>query len=87
YVLTRMARIYGAVTNQTGSAVQGATVKAYRNAALVATTTTSATGAYELIVAAGVYTLEVTHPDYTRALYTLYVPTAGEAQKDFVLYR
>lgn len=87
YVLAKMARIYGTVTNQTGSAVEGATVKAYRNAVLVATTATSAAGAYELIVPSGVYTLEVTHPDYTRALYTLYVPTAGEAQKDFVLYR
>ncbi|MEM0438009.1 MAG: carboxypeptidase regulatory-like domain-containing protein [Candidatus Micrarchaeia archaeon] len=87
YVLTKMARIYGTVTNQTGSAVAGATVKAYRNGVLVSTTSTSATGAYEFVVPAGVYVIEVTHPDYMRAMHTLYVPTAGEAQKDFVLYR
>ncbi|MGB9635164.1 MAG: carboxypeptidase regulatory-like domain-containing protein [Candidatus Micrarchaeia archaeon] len=87
YVLTKLSRLYGTVSNETGSPVAGATLKAYRNGQLIATVQSQADGSYEFIIASGVYVVETTHPDYYRALYTIYVPPVSEVQKNVVLYR
>ncbi len=87
YILTKMSRLYGFVSNESGDAVGSAMLKAYRNGALVSTVQSQADGWYEFILASGVYTVEITHQDYLRSLYTVYVPPTSEVQKNVTMYR
>jgi hypothetical protein len=86
YVLTKLARIYGFVKNETASPIPLSTLKAYRNGVLVSTVSSQANGAYEFIVPSGVYVVETSHAGYENALYTVYVPTSSEVMKNVTLY-
>ncbi len=87
YQLSKLAKLFGYVTNESGVAIENATVSAYRNSVLVASTQTDGNGFYDLDLVDGVYYVEITHSDYLDASYTVYLPPEGMVQKDVVMYR
>jgi hypothetical protein len=81
------ALVSGTVTNPSGSAIPGATVRAYdANGSLATEATTNATGGYELGLAEGMYRLEFQHAGFRNTTFTgIVASNASPVQRDVQL--